>query len=90
MGRIILVQGFHQSNCNFLGVEDHPPNYEAIIFPNPTEDVLNIQAIMFEDVTYTLYDALWKIVLQDKLFAEQTSVQVGQLALGNYSLTLNN
>ena len=64
-----LTQGFHQTNWNFLGVEDFAPNYEAIIFPNPTEDVLNIKTSMFENVTYTLYDGLGKLVMQDILSA---------------------
>jgi hypothetical protein len=85
-----LTQGFHQTNWNFLGVEDFAPNYEAIIYPNPTEDVLNIRTSTFENVTYTLYDALGKRVMQDKLSAEQTPIQVSQLAPGSYSLTLNN
>ena len=85
-----LTQGFHQTNWNFLGVEDFAPNYEAIIFPNPTEDVLNIRTSKFENVTYTLYDAQGKLVMHDILSAEQTPIQVSQLAPGSYSLTLNN
>jgi len=85
-----LTQGFHQTNWNFLGVENHTPNYEATIFPNPTEDVLNIRTSAFENVTYTLYDAQGKLVMQDKLSAEQTPIQVSQFAPGSYSLTLNN
>ena len=85
-----LTQGFHQTNWNFLGVENHAPNYEATIFPNPTEDVLNIKTSSFENVTYTLYDAQGKLVMQDILSAEQTPIQVSQLAPGSYSLTLNN
>ena len=85
-----LTQGFHQTNWNFLGVEDFAPNYEAIIFPNPTEDVLNIRTSTFENVTYTLYDAQGKLVMQNILSAEQTPIQVSQLAPGSYSLTLNN
>ena len=85
-----LTQGFHQTNWNFLGVEDFAPNYEAIIYPNPTEDVLNIRTSTFENVTYTLYDAQGKLVMQDILSAEQTAIQVSQLATGSYSLTLNN
>ena len=85
-----LTQGFHQSNWNFLGVEDFAHNYEATIFPNPTEDVLNIRTSTFENVTYTLYDAQGKLVMQDILSAEQTPIQVSQLAPGAYSLTLNN
>jgi hypothetical protein len=89
-GAYDLTQGFHQTNWNFLGVEDFAPNYEAIIYPNPTEDVLNIRTSAFENVTYTLYDAQGKLVMQDILSAEQTPIQVSQLAPGSYSLTLNN
>ena len=85
-----LTQGFHQTVWNFLGVEDFAPNYEVIIFPNPTEDVLNIRTSTFENVTYTLYDIQGKLVMQNILFAEQTPIQVSQLAPGNYLLTLNN
>ena len=85
-----LTQGFHQTNWNFLGVEDFAPNYEATIFPNPTEDVLNIKTSAFENVTCTLYDVKGKLVLQDILSAEQTPIQVSQLARGSYSLTLTN
>ena len=85
-----LTQGFHQTNWNFLGVEDFAPNYEAIIYPNPTEDVLNIRTSTFENVTYTMYDAQGKSVMQEMLSAEQTPIQVDQLAPGSYSLTLNN
>jgi hypothetical protein len=85
-----ITQGFHQTNWNFLGVEDFAPNYEATIFPNPTQDVLNIKTSSFENVTYTLYDAQGKLVMQNILSAEQTPIQVSQLAPGSYSLTLNN
>ena len=85
-----LTQGFHQTNWNFLGVEDHAPSYEATVFPNPTSEVLNIRTSTFENVTYTLYDAQGKLVLQDKLSAEQTAIQASQLAPGSYSLILNN
>ena len=85
-----ITQGFHQTNWNFVGLVDHAPNYEATIFPNPTEDVLNIRISTFENVTYTLYDAQGKLVIQDILSGEQTPIQVSQLAPGSYSLTLNN
>ena len=84
-----LTQGFHQTNWNFLGVEDFAPDYQATIFPNPTQDVLNIKTSVYENVTYTLYDAQGKLVMKNILSAEQTPIQVSQLAPGSYSLTLN-
>ena len=85
-----ITQGFHQTNWNFLGVEDFAPDYEATIFPNPTQDVLNIKTSSYENVTYTLYDAQGNLVMQNPLSSEQTLIQVSQLAPGSYSLTLNN
>ena len=85
-----ITQGFHQTNWNFLGLVNHLPSYEATVFPNPSTDVLNIKATAFENVTYKLYDAKGKLVLMDNLSAEQTLIQVSQLAPGSYSLTLNN
>jgi len=83
-----LTQGFHQTNWNFLGVEDFAPDYEASIFPNPTSDILNIKSSSFENVTYTLFDAQGKLVLQSTLAAEVTPIQVSHLAPGSYSLQL--
>ena len=85
-----LTQGFHQTNWNFVGLEDHATSYEATIYPNPTSEVLNIRTSTFENVTYTLYDAQGKLVLQNVLSAEQTPLQVGQLAPGNSSIILKN
>lgn len=84
-----LTQGFHQTNWNFVGLEDHAPGYEATIFPNPTSDILNIRTSTFENVTYTLYDAQGKLILQGRLTQVQTPIRVGQLATGKYSLILD-
>ena len=85
-----LTQGFHQSNWSLVGVVDHDLSYEAIVFPNPTEDILNIKTQAFENVMYSLYDAQGKLVIQNKLSAAQTLIQVSHLAAGSYSLILNN
>ena len=37
-GTHTITQGFHQTNWNFAGMEDHAPGYEASVFPNPTSD----------------------------------------------------
>ena len=85
-----LTQGFHQTNWNFVGMEDYSPGFEASVFPNPTSEVLNIRTSSFENVRYTLYNAQGKLLIQEILSAEQTPIQVGQLAPGSYSIILNN
>tara|TARA_B100001287_G_scaffold208408_1_gene177400 strand:- start:271 stop:732 length:462 start_codon:yes stop_codon:yes gene_type:complete len=84
-----LTQGFHQTNWNFVGLDNHAPEYEANIFPNPTSKILNISTSAFENVTYTLYDAQGKLIMQNILSAEQTPIQVGQLSTGKYSVILS-
>tara|TARA_Y100000389_G_scaffold162116_1_gene164781 strand:- start:177 stop:647 length:471 start_codon:yes stop_codon:yes gene_type:complete len=85
-----LTQGFHQTNWSFVSIENHVPNYEAIIYPNPTEDLLNIKASLYEDVSYALYDEMGKLILQGLLSGEQTALEVSPLATGRYSLVLSN
>ncbi|MFT6245198.1 MAG: hypothetical protein ACJA0U_001805 [Salibacteraceae bacterium] len=87
-GSYDMTQGFHQTNWNFVGLEDHAPNYEALVFPNPTTEVLNIKTSLFENVSYTLFDAQGRVVIQSKLTGSLTSLQVSQLAPGNYTLLL--
>lgn len=89
-GSYNITQGFHQTNWNFLGLEDHVPEYEAIIYPNPILDVLNIKTNSFMGVAYSIYDAQGKLVTQNKLSADFTSIQVKHLAPGSYSVILNN
>ena len=88
-GGNVLTQGFHQTNWNFVSIENHVPSYEAIIFPNPTSEILTIKTSTFENVNYTLYDAQGKLLMQDMLSAAKTPIQVSQLAPGAYCLILN-
>jgi hypothetical protein len=89
-GSIELTQGFHQTNWNFVGLQNHSPSFNATIFPNPTSEILTIKTNTFENVNYSLYDAQGKCVIQDKLSSAQTPIRVGHLASGAYSLILKN
>ncbi len=84
-----ITQGFHQTNWSFLGLEDHVTSFNASIFPNPTSEVLILKISAFNNVHYYLYDAQGKLVLNDIISAEETLIQVGQFAPGNYTLKLN-
>lgn len=87
-GTIELTQGFHQTNWNFVGIQDHSPSFNATIFPNPTSEVLNIRTSAHKNVSFTVFDTKGNLVLQDKLTAEQTTIQVSKLATGRYSVVL--
>lgn len=85
-----LTQGFHQTNWNFLGIDNHAQNFEATVYPNPLGSELYVQAENFEQVTYILYDATGRIVAENNLNALETVIDVSALAPSAYSLVLRN
>ncbi|MCR9172438.1 MAG: T9SS type A sorting domain-containing protein [bacterium] len=84
-----LTQGFHQTNWNFVGLDDYAADYTASVYPNPSSDVLNIEVSSFENVQYAMYDASGRLVLSGTLSDVLTSLQVGALEPGSYNLTLS-
>ena len=85
-----ITQGFHQTNWNFLGVEDFAPDFDITIFPNPTSDVLYIKSSFYQDISYSLYDTQGKLVFKNILTETETQIQLNQLAPGAYSLSIHN
>lgn len=87
-GSYDVTQGFHQSNWNFVGLDDQEPSFEATIYPNPTVEVLNIKVTVFDNIHYIMYDANGKIVSTDVLSSEITVINVANLVKGSYSVSL--
>ncbi len=83
-----LTQGFHQTNWSFVGVENNNLEYTAVVYPNPIAELLNIKASHFEGVRYTMFDGNGRLVLENELTGDITSVQVGNLGVGNYTIVL--
>lgn len=84
-----FTQGFHQSSWYFSGIYDHDPKFEALLFPNPTIDLVNINTSDYVDVSYTLHDASGRIVFKGQLFSETTMLDFSEFASGTYSITLS-
>lgn len=85
-----ITQGFHQTNWNFVGLEDFALGIEASIFPNPTQNILNIKVKEYQDLNYCLNDSQGKIIREGQLAESETAINVSELPVGSYSLTLLN
>lgn len=59
---------------------------EPKLFPNPTEGVLNFTFGTYSATSYRVYDLSGRVVQQENLFAEQNSLNVSNLANGQYLL----
>ncbi len=84
-----MTQGFHQTNWNFLGLEDNMPEMTVSVYPNPASDVLTVEAEDFNQVLLTLIDFNGKIVYQEEMTNASSSIPVANLASGNYNLKLS-
>ena len=83
-----ITQGFHQTNWNFVGLDDFDPDFEANVYPNPMETTLNVSVSEFEDVHYELIDATGRIVQASALTEEITKIDVQNYVTGSYQLRL--
>lgn len=59
---------------------------EPKLYPNPTEGVLNFTLGKHSATSYRVYDLSGRVVQQENLFAEQNSLNVSNLAEGQYLL----
>lgn len=87
-GNSTITQGFHQTNWNILKVNDYATYYEASIYPNPSSEEINIKTNDFNNTSYTLYDLNGKVVLQNLLNQNISTIKVNHLAPGKYILSL--
>lgn len=66
----------------------HRPAVEQVlVYPNPTRDLLTIQAT-FDDAQYSIVDMTGTYVLKGSIRAQRTQVDVSDLAAGSYSVTI--
>jgi hypothetical protein len=85
-----ITQGFHQTNWNFLSIEDNFPTFKVDVYPNPLQNEIHISSSEFTGVSFTLYDAEGKIIATDILKAVESKINVNNCAPGIYSLVLQN
>lgn len=83
-----LTQGFHQTNWNFVGLDDHAPDLHVSVFPNPVEHTLTIRTDDYAGIQYQLIDNRGRIVRTNELDKTETSIDVKDILPGAYSLQL--
>ena len=91
----LLTQGFQQptikKNVGTVNVQNM--NAEAIVFPNPTVDVLNIKSALptvgIDNVSYKIVDNYGKTVLQGTIASNGGMIDVKSLASASYVLVLS-
>ena len=84
-----ITQGFHQTNWNFLGVEDHMPELIVKVYPNPVQHELKVETADYNGVLYSMLDGAGRIVRSGELNSAETAIETSNLAPGKYILSLS-
>jgi len=73
-----------------VGIEDVNIHLHASIYPNPssTEVILDIENLDLSDMNYILIDLEGKVMQQNKIFSNHTTISLHELAAGNYLLNV--
>jgi len=74
----ILTQGFHQSKLTV----------SISLFPNPTQDFVNLKVGDYANLTFQLYSFNGKLIQTNKLFSENTEIKMNSLSASAYFLKI--
>jgi hypothetical protein len=81
-GDLILTQGFHQTNLMVTSIEDLAAEFQLRVFPNPTVDLLSIDAQRSpESFSLELMDTAGRPLLLQRSMLNGTTHQIN---LSNY------
>ena len=95
-GSISVAEGVQQPyEIQAVGVDDYPQiTLNAVVYPNPTENLAQLQLNGFEipasGLNVLLYDGNGKRLQEIPVTGELTTFQIGQYATGTYYLELRN
>ena len=93
-GSISVAEGVQQPyEIQAVGVDDYPQiTLNAVVYPNPTENLAQLQLNGFEipadGLRASLYDSRGKLLQVIAVTDDLTSFQIGQYATGTYYLEL--
>ena len=83
-----LTQGFHQSNLTVTGLTDFFTTIEISVYPNPTQEYVNISTSEFENLEFQLSDISGKLLQIGSTLTKQTSLDLSAYERGTYVLSI--
>tara|TARA_Y100000991_G_scaffold19026_1_gene12463 strand:+ start:949 stop:1431 length:483 start_codon:yes stop_codon:yes gene_type:complete len=91
VNNIDLTQGFQQAYISIVSIEDHIPDIDISVFPNPAVNYLNVNISDLSKVkTYALFDMSGKLLKQQEIISNQLEISFSNFSSGNYLLIFKN
>jgi hypothetical protein len=88
----ILTQGFQQKFDISTIQEEHENIYQISVYPNPTNDILNVIINLGIDNNYTaqLFDMQGKLLISNSFTGNSENINMSSFTSGNYLLRIIN
>lgn len=91
INNIDLTQGFQQAYISIVSIEDHIPDIDISVFPNPAVNYLNVNISDLSKVkTYALFDMSGKLLKQQEIISNQFEISFSNFSSANYLLIFKN
>lgn len=86
------VGGNYTDTCGHInvGINEIAHNTELEIYPNPVNDIINIDVNDFKNTYLIIYDNIGRLVTKQKLITKTTQLNIASLSKGMYFLQLQN
>jgi hypothetical protein len=86
-----ITQGFNnQSELVVLGVDDIENEFQALVFPNPVSDILQLNISDFTGLNYSVYDLRGRLISSNNILESKTTINLTKYSNGIYLLMLLN
>ena len=84
----IINQGFHQTGLpkSWPSSVETLPDFAMSVFPNPVNDLLNIQVEVIQNMQYSLHDVTGVLIDRGLILDERTEIDFSQLSPAIYIL----
>jgi hypothetical protein len=85
-----LTQGFQQSGISVSVLGEPDPGFSITVYPNPATEILNLKIVREDlgDLQYVVFDINGIIIIQKKVEAMETTIDLKQLSKGIYIIRI--
>ncbi len=87
----VLTQGFQQTKLTVSEIfEINSKNISISLFPNPTQDFVNLEVDNYNNLTFQLFSFNGKLIQTNKLSSKNTEIKMTNLSAATYFLKILN
>ena len=71
-----------------LGVDDIENDFQALVFPNPVTDILQLDIVDYTGLNYRVYDLQGRLISSKNILETKTDINLSKYSDGIYLLVL--